>query len=406
MKVVYATQDPPETIRKSVFLIGPSPRGDVGESWRPAMIEALQAAGYDGVIYVPEPEDGIWPETYLEQISWEQKYLAQCDLILAWVPRDLQTMPAFTTNVEFGDYLDSGKLIYGRPKGAPKTRYLDALYKERWNRKPLSSLEEMAVAAVNRIGEGSARSGGERAVPLEVWRSKQFQDWYEELRYAGNRLDDAKLLWSFYVGPQKQFLFCFTLWVDVWVESENRHKSNEFIFSRTDISTIVAYHIERNSAGEVRDIHILLVKEFRSPARTADGFIHELPGGSSFEPSDSPLRGLLVPAYQVASHELEEETSLKIDPKRFRMLSSRQLAGTLSTHQAVVFTVRLTAAELDQAKKLEQSGQAFGVKGDSEQTYVEVGTLYQILESNLLDWSQLGMVFQALHEDDLRGWQD
>lgn len=389
MKVIYANQPAPEVVTKSIFLVGPTPRVFQGESWRPAMIAALERAGYDGVVYVPEAEDGEWKHSYDNQIAWEQKYLHQCDVVLAWVPRDLETMPAFTTNVEFGEFLASGKMIYGRPEGAPKTRYLDSRYSELWNRQPLTSLADLAAVATEKLRIGftqtRARHGGERAVPMDVWKTKQFQTWYKAQCEAGNRLNDAKVLWSFYVGPEKDFLFCFTLWVDVWIESEQRSKVNEFIFSRTDISTIVAYCKEIDSPNRTR---VVLVKEFRSPARTQDGFIRELPGGSSFKPTEEPLT--------VASHELEEETSLRIDPSRFRLVSTRQVAGTLSTHVATLFAVHLSDAEMERACEIAKSGRHFGVEGDSERTYVEVRSLKEILDENLLDWAQIGMIMQVL----------
>ncbi len=43
---------------------------------------------------------------------------------MAWVPRNLNTMPAFTTNVEWGMYWDSGRIVLGAPEGAPKNEYL------------------------------------------------------------------------------------------------------------------------------------------------------------------------------------------------------------------------------------------------------------------------------------------
>jgi hypothetical protein len=57
-------------------------------------------------------------------------------------------MPAFTTNVEFGYWLHTGKIIYGRPKEAKKTKYLDWLYKLDYNKKPYSNLENLIKDAV------------------------------------------------------------------------------------------------------------------------------------------------------------------------------------------------------------------------------------------------------------------
>jgi 8-oxo-dGTP pyrophosphatase MutT (NUDIX family) len=389
MQIVYALQGPPETVTKSVFLVGPTPRAETGgESWRPAMIEALRQAGYDGVVYVPETEDGQWKHSYTDQIAWEQKYLHQCDVVIAWVPRDLETMPAFTTNVEFGEFVASGKLIYGRPDGAPKTRYLDALYEEHTLGKPYRTLDELAMIAVRRIGDGAERTGGQRAVPLDVWRSKQFHAWHDELVHAGNRLDDARVLWSFYVGPTKSFLFSFAVRVKVWVEGEGRHKSNEYIFSRTDISAIVPYYL----GLDPQDPQIVLVKEFRSPGRTRDGFVHELPGGSSFKTDKVPT--------QVASEEMKEETGLEIAAHRFRLVNARQIGATLSTHRSYVFAVELTDEEYDQAVGLENSETALGVIEDTEITYVECRSLSAILSERLVDWANVGMILETLHRQD------
>ena len=60
-----------------------------------------------------------------------------------WVPRVLPDMPAFTTNVEFGYWLHSGKVIYGRPDDATKIKYLDWLYKEDYNKTPINDLDKL-----------------------------------------------------------------------------------------------------------------------------------------------------------------------------------------------------------------------------------------------------------------------
>jgi len=382
MKIVYALQDPPAEFKSSVFLVGPTPRANTGgESWRPAMIEALREAGYDGVVYVPEPEDGdTWAPDYENQIAWETRYLERADLLLAWVPRDLETMPGFTTNFELGEYWSSGRLLYGRPKYAEKMRYLDE--RAEMAEMPIySSLKELAEGAVAKVEgpwKSSPREEGERSVPLLVWKSPQFQSWYRGQTAVGNRLDDAKLLWSYRVGPKKDFLFCYSLWVNVWIEAESRHKSNEFVFSRTDISAIVAYS----------GTDIVLVREFRSPVRTRDGFVHELPGGSSFKPGEDPG--------EAASKELEEETGLRVASDRFRLVKSRQLVSTLSSHVCNLFAVELTPAELLEARWDAMEGTVFGVEEDSERTYVEVVSVDEILENQLLDWSNVGMILEAL----------
>jgi 8-oxo-dGTP pyrophosphatase MutT (NUDIX family) len=233
------------------------------------------------------------------------------------------------------------------------------------------------------LQNGIPRTGGERCIPLHIWNTKHFQDWYKQLKAVGNRLDDARVLWNLIL--KNGLPFCFSIWVNVWVESEQRHKSNEMIVSRTDISSICAYY-----KGETwRDTEIILVREFRSPNHTNDGFIHELPGGSSFG-NENPRA--------VAASELEEETGIAVSPERFVEIQSRQLAGTFSTHKASLFSIELTQVERDAAKMQADLGVMHGNNvTDSEQTYLEVKTVDEILSGNLVDWSTVGMIMKAIH---------
>jgi hypothetical protein len=68
-----------------------------------------------------------------------------------WIPRDLVWLPGFTTNVEFGRYIGSGKCVYGRPDSAPKNRYLDWLYQKLTGEVPCTSIEDTLNAAVMRV---------------------------------------------------------------------------------------------------------------------------------------------------------------------------------------------------------------------------------------------------------------
>jgi hypothetical protein len=69
-----------------------------------------------------------------------------------WVPRDLVTFPGFTTNVEFGRYVGSGRCIYGRPPGSPQTKYLDWLYRKLTGGQPEESLRGTLLAALDFLG--------------------------------------------------------------------------------------------------------------------------------------------------------------------------------------------------------------------------------------------------------------
>lgn len=74
---------------------------------------------------------------------WEREALTEATIIMFWIPRSLPDMPAFTTNVEFGYWLHSGKVIYGRPDDASKIKYLDWLYKEDYKKNPINDLDEL-----------------------------------------------------------------------------------------------------------------------------------------------------------------------------------------------------------------------------------------------------------------------
>jgi hypothetical protein len=238
MQVVYTFEDAPEAVEKSIFLVGPTPRDPETKSWRPEMIEALERAGYDGVVFVPEFRDWKVLDDYLAQVSWEKRHLEMADIILAWVPRCLKTMPSFTTNCEFGTWIDSGKLVYGRPDESPKNSYLDWMYEDRKLGKPFNNVDEIAKAVTERLKKGALRKGGERFVPIDIFNTHQFQNWYAQQREAGNRLDQAKVLVP--IQNQQQISVLPYLWAKMWVEAEQRHKENEFVFSRSDVVSVLA----------------------------------------------------------------------------------------------------------------------------------------------------------------------
>lgn len=52
-------------------------------------------------------------------------------------------MPGSTTNVEFGYWVKSGKVLYGRPKDAVKVKYLDWLYKVGCGLNPIRSSDTL-----------------------------------------------------------------------------------------------------------------------------------------------------------------------------------------------------------------------------------------------------------------------
>ncbi len=381
MQLVYALEELPTTITKSLFLAGPTPRDTDGNPWRKEAIKELERQGFDGTVFIPEPRDGSWHREYDRQVSWEDTCLNVADCIVFWVPRDLETMPAFTTNIEWGYWVTSGKIVLGYPKGAPKMTYMQH-YADKLSIPSFDSLEKTLKNAMDFLCDGAPRSGGERYVPFYIWRTPQFQSWYQAQTAAGNRLDGARVLYNFRPG-NRNWVFMSILHCDVYVGSENRNKVNEFVISRTDISSIVLWHRQE----PLLNSEIVLVREFRSPASTFDGFIRELPGGSSAKGNEDPLH--------VAAEEVQEETGFVIDPLRLKFEKAKQLAGTFGSHKSHVFSAELSDKEMEYFHG--QKDIVHGNVEDSEMCYIEVVTLKQLIHHKVeVDWSTLGMILSVM----------
>jgi calcineurin-like phosphoesterase family protein len=141
---------------KSIFLAGPTPMPEflrLKKSWRHDAVQLLEKYFFDGDVFIPEPSNGENPEdwTYSKQVDWEVKMLAKATVILFWIPRDLMALPGFTTNIEFGEWMKSGKIIVGAPDGAPKVRYIQ----ERCNRLKIPVFNTLEACVDNAIQKAS-----------------------------------------------------------------------------------------------------------------------------------------------------------------------------------------------------------------------------------------------------------
>ncbi len=134
--------------KKSIFLGGPTPREENVASWRTEACKILEEMQFDGVVYVPEYSTWKPKADYVDQAMWEREALTNATVILFWIPRELPNMPAFTTNVEFGYWLHSGKVIYGRPNDASKIKYLDWIYKLDYDKIPYEDLPSLLASSI------------------------------------------------------------------------------------------------------------------------------------------------------------------------------------------------------------------------------------------------------------------
>lgn len=135
---------------KSIFLAGPTPRSVDVETWRTEAVQILKQLGFNGIVYVPEQQIRDINYDYNNQVWWEREALNNADTIVFWIPRDIKTMPAFTTNVEFGYWLskNSNKVVYGRPDESEKNKYLDWLYETETGKKPINDLKMLLSYAI------------------------------------------------------------------------------------------------------------------------------------------------------------------------------------------------------------------------------------------------------------------
>lgn len=396
MKIIYTHEEPPRSFSKSIFLAGPTPRSKEVKSWRPEALELLKAKGYEGVVFVPEERDGNFDRfdanyDYERTPAWEHRMMSMADIILFWIPRDLDTLPGFTTNVEFGLQAHLGKIIFGAPVEAPKNKYLEFVSKKFDIRCPAYyTLNGTINATLERIAEGALRNDGEREIPLHVWRLRSFQNWYQAQKNAGNRLDGARIDWIGRPHSEPKLTYIVALKANIYVAQENRNKINEFVIIRPDISSILVYHRNKN----LTKTEIVLIKEFRSPASTLDGFIWELPSGSSNRLND-PLDN--------AVEEIYEEIGLRISKDRLTNHGSRQLAGTVLTHKAHLFSVEITDKELEwlKAQKGLPRGADYPKNPTGEQAYTEIMTLKELLTNGLVDWSNIGMILYVLGNSEM-----
>ncbi|HTK60035.1 MAG TPA: nucleoside 2-deoxyribosyltransferase domain-containing protein [Candidatus Baltobacteraceae bacterium] len=404
MQVVYAREPFPDRWTKSVFLAGPTPRGEGTPSWRPEALRLLEASGFDGVVFVPEDRDitgcAITPENYEPQILWEDEGLNRADIVIFWVARDLSLvpkkkpgdrdemkMPAFTTNIEWGEYFDSGKVALGYPKETPKVGYFRT--KAKWLKIPIAhTLEETVAKALEMIGDGADREDGETHVPIDVWRTGVFQRWHAAQKKAGNTLLKARVLWTYRIGRDRERLFFWALETDMRVGAEGRVFKDGIVLGRPDVSCSVLFGRDLGYNTEV-----VLIKEFRPSAATSDGYVHEPAGGSSWDD--------LTPI-ELAAAEAVEEAGIALTVSRLKDLGERQMMPTLSAHRAHAYVARLTAEELKKLRGL--VGRPLGREREGERTWIEFHTIRGLLDQiegtppSEVDWSTLGMILYAFYK--------
>lgn len=367
-RVITPINNDPTCLAKSVFLAGPI------TEWREYAIKYLRDHGYDGIIYNPEVTEDQYNNNYDEQFKWEHDHLDCCDLIIFWIPRDVKNgITGLATNVEFGLYANSNKLIVGAPN---EEKYIENCCKEH-NIPYFTTLDDLLDKALAILQYNKFRNEIECTIPQFIWENKEFQKWYLQQKEVGNKLLSLKCLYSF-VMPKAKKLFLWICYAKIYIAAENRIKENEFVISRTDmVATVIHY----------KD-NVVLIKEFRTPCCNNECYVYELPGGSSVT-----LDNLETDNIYVARNEIIEETGLTIPYERFKLINTRQSMATLSAHHITAYEVELTKEEFNIIKKNENK--TYGVSEDSELTYIIIKPLKEIIDNSLVDWTNLGIILST-----------
>lgn len=378
-----------DTVTKSIFLAGPTPRSKVGDvmgsTWRHVAIEELRKLGYDGTVYIPIPEERFQLGNevkeeldYIHQIDWELTALHRSDVIFFYVARTEEN-PGLTTNIEFGRFIDSGRVIYARPHNAPHTEYLDKLSKK--YDVECFELEHGLKHAVERIGEGAVRKGLECKIPLLFWNSDQFQNWWISHSNQGNRVlaFEAKSVIALNKFTE---LFGFSAWVSIWIAKEDREKSCEWIFSRTDATYTVPFFTNPDGTRSY-----VLVRDFRSTSTNKKGYVYELPGGSwekDLEPQEN------------AAKELKEETGIDLvnEIDRIKFMGFIQPYAIFAINSIAAFGIELTKEEFEFVTSKARSGETLG---ENDEEIIKLCTMnersiYDNREDFPIDLMTLGLI--------------
>lgn len=385
MKIVFSDEELPKQVEKSLFLAGPSPRSYQEKNWRQEAIAYLESIHFTGTVFIPLTRTIYYGESlnkswnYVNQVEWECLARKMADVVVYWIPRT-EIMLGLTTNLEFGEDLKLKKLVYGRPEEALKCRYLDERIKM-CDGKIYQSLDKTLEAAVTLLGNGSIRKDGEVNVPLHIWKSAQFQDWYSSLLKNGNKLVDFNLRDQIF--EQNGELFYFNANVNVYVEKEKRNKKNECIFSRIKTSSVVAYYQDELN----KETYIILAKEYRAPIVNEEGVCLDLPSGSTYDHTKT--------AKEIAHDELYEEINFDVELDRLIFVAERQINSTFLTHTNTIYKVKLTQEEFESLNKRLGAVSSYDGGLSGEINYLDIIKLSEI-KTRPLDTNTVGTIYLAL----------
>ena len=153
MNLIYNNDDINFDITKNtIFLAGPTSRINCHDSWRKNASKYLEEFGFNGNIIIPEPKNCIVSNNIDKntQIEFERQYLSMSNIILFWIPRNNSELIGLTTNIEFGEWYNSNKVVVGFPDDSIKNDYIKYIIDEN-NLDFYNNLEELCKISVDKL---------------------------------------------------------------------------------------------------------------------------------------------------------------------------------------------------------------------------------------------------------------
>lgn len=107
------------------FQLGPCPRKDYKDDWRFDAFDYLNKKGFNGVVITPTNKNyqKLKGDALHQQTDWEHEAMSKASCIVFWIDRS-EEHPAFTTNIEFGEWFQKAGIVVGMPDKAIKNDYL------------------------------------------------------------------------------------------------------------------------------------------------------------------------------------------------------------------------------------------------------------------------------------------
>lgn len=137
-----------DNCKNSIFLAGPCPRDDYNDDWRNEAIEILRKLKFKGDVLNPTNKyyDEKDKDHLTKQTAWEVEAMHKASAIVFWIERS-EEHPAYTTNIEFGEWVGRNRTYCGWTNKAIKNNYLN-IRLNMCNKKRYTTLESMLEAVV------------------------------------------------------------------------------------------------------------------------------------------------------------------------------------------------------------------------------------------------------------------